>query len=441
MLTAVNGPSQGEGLSPGMGLADARAISPHLLTAPADPAEDARALAGLARWSGRYSPHLNVDGPDGLWLDLTGIPHLFGGEDSLLAHMAMRLEALSFTARLALAPTLGGAHALARFGRASLTIVPEGRIRSALAPLPVEALRLAPSVASLLRRLGLKRIGQLYDLPRSSLERRFHSRDAAEAVLLRLDQALGQKEEPRTPRRPAPLHVASLSFPEPLVSADGVAAALVHLAATLYETLARARVGAKRVRLALYRADGSLAEIETGFSAPCRDPQHLLLLLQDKVANLDAGFGIDLMLLEALITEALPLAQTTLVAGQAKASAELLIDRLANRLRACAVRRLLPAQSHVPERTQTTRSAFAGAPSWPASAVPKPPRPPLLLGNPEPLTVLAEIPEGPPARFTWRRVTRRVVKAEGPERIAPEWWRGLTNHERAAGSHTAPLEG
>jgi len=40
--------------------------------------------------------------------------------------------------------------------------------------------------------------------------------------------------------------------------------------------------------------------------------------------------------------------------------------------------------------------------------------------------VLAEIPEGPPARFTWRRVSRRVVKAEGPERIAPEWWRAVS---------------
>jgi protein ImuB len=46
------------------------------------------------------------------------------------------------------------------------------------------------------------------------------------------------------------------------------------------------------------------------------------------------------------------------------------------------------------------------------------------------LTVLAEIPEGPPARFTWRCLTRRVAKAEGPERIAPEWWRATDPRPR-----------
>ncbi|MGZ5917856.1 MAG: Y-family DNA polymerase, partial [Methyloceanibacter sp.] len=193
LLTAINARSESEGLFIGQALADARAISPSLLTAPADPAKDARALMALARWAGRYSPHRNVDGLDGLWLDITGIPHLFGGEAALLADRAARLAVLSFTARLALAPTLGAAHALARFARAPRTIVPPDQTKAALAALPVEALRLAPPVVSLLKRLGLKRIGQLYDLPRASLQQRFHSKDAAETVLLRLDQALGAK--------------------------------------------------------------------------------------------------------------------------------------------------------------------------------------------------------------------------------------------------------
>jgi protein ImuB len=431
-LTALNAKAMREGLCPGMGLADARAICPQLATATADPAKDARALLALARWSGRYSPYLNVEGQDGFWLDVTGIPHLFGGEDALLADMARRLKALGFSTRIAIAETLGAAHALARFAPASQTIVLAGKAKAALASLPVEALRLAPSVAQLLKRLGLKRIGQLYDLPRSSLELRFHSSDAVEAVLLRLDQILGQKEEPGTPLLPAPRYAAQLAFPEPLVTADGVAASLAHLAAALCAKLARARLGAKHVRLMMYRTDGSSAAIEAGFSAPARDPQHLLRLLQDKAANLDAGFGIDLMLLGALLTEALPLAQTTLVATGGKESAEPLIDRLANRLQACAVRRLFPKQSHIPERAQATRSGFGGSPSWPAPARTQPPRPPLLLIPPEPVIVLAEIPEGAPARFTWRRVTRRVVKAEGPERIAPEWWRELLDHNQPA---------
>ena len=128
MLTALNAAAMRAGLIPGMGLADARAICPLLLTTPAEPEKDAECLLALARWSGRYSPSLNVDGDDGLWLDVSGVPHLFGGARALLDDMAKRFARLGFSARIALAETLGGAHALARYGRVSSLIVPQGKI-------------------------------------------------------------------------------------------------------------------------------------------------------------------------------------------------------------------------------------------------------------------------------------------------------------------------
>jgi protein ImuB len=426
VLTAVNEASLNEGLSEGFGLADARTICPHLLTAPAVAKKDADALLSLARWaSARYTPTLNKDGDDGLWLDVTGVPHLFGGEAMLLADMATRLTRAGFSARLAVAETLGGAHALARYAASSPTIVSHGKIGEALRALPVEALRLEPEIALLLRRLGLKRVGQLYNLPRASLERRFHSRDVAEAVLLRLDQALRLREEPRIPLHPVPDFVARLPFPEPLISHDGVAGALAHLAAELCRTLARAGRGVRRIALWVARSDGSSTVIEAGLSAPSRKPEHLLRLFKDKIETIDVGFGVDLMALAALATEKLAPAQTTLAERDGEARPESLIDCLANRLGRRAVRRLAPKASHIPELAQSFRSAFAGPSFWPSPAPAKPPRPPLLFAKPEPVAVLAEIPEGPPARFTWRRVMRRVVKAEGPERIAPEWWRSL----------------
>jgi len=426
LLTTINAASLNEGLDEGFGLADARAICPHLLTAPAAPKKDEAALLTLARWaSARYSPTLNRDGDDGLWLDVAGVPHLFGGEAALLADMSARLARAGFSAQLAVADTLGGAHALARYAQGSPTIVPHGKIEDALRSLPVESLRLEPEIALLLRRLGLKRIGQLYDLPRASLERRFHSKDVAEAVLLRLDQALGLREEPRIPLRAMPDFVARLPFPEPLVSHDGVAGALAHLAAELCLTLTRVARGARRVALWVCRADGSSTVIEAGLSTPSRKPEHLLRLLKDKIETLDVGFGVDLMALTALATDRLAPAQIALTEGEDKTESESLIDCLANRLGGRFVRRLVPKASHIPELAQALRSAFAGPSFWPEQASAKPPRPPLLFPRPEPVAVLGEIPEGPPARFTWRRVTRRVVKSEGPERIAPEWWRAL----------------
>ncbi len=177
--------------------------------------------------------------------------------------------------------------------------------------------------------------------------------------------------------------------------------------------------------LLIYRADGSSSRLEAGFSAPTYEPRHLLGLLQDKVEAVDAGFGIDLMLLAALATERLSPAQTGFAETGTREAAAPLIDRLANRLGPRAVRRLHPEASHIPERAQRLKSAFAGTPSWAEQRPAKPERPTLLFAKPEPLSVLAEIPDGPPVRFTWRRVTRRVVKAQGPERIAPEWWREL----------------
>ena len=422
VLTALNRAAGNAGLIPGMGLADARAISPQLATAPAAPDKDAAYLLALARWSGRYSPSLNVDGIDGLWLDVSGVPHLFGSSRTLLADMAMRFARLGFSARVALAETLGGAHALARFGHPTPVMVPQGKIRGALAPLPVEALRLDSDITRLLKRLGLKRIGQLYDLPRVSLERRFHSREAVETVLHRLDQALGRREEPRPPLLPAPDYAARLPFPEPLITHDCVVAGLDHLAEMLCEALALARRGARRLHLAIYRTDGTSAIIEAVLSAPSHEPSHLARLFEDRVESLDVGFGVDLMVLSALATEPLLPAQTAFAKSEGRERQEPLIDRLASRLSGGAVCRLVPYASHIPERAQNTLAALAGSAHWPGQSATKPPRPCMLFAEPEPVVVLAEIPEGPPVRFTWRRVTRRVVKAEGPERIAPEWW-------------------
>ncbi|WP_172653383.1 Y-family DNA polymerase [Methyloceanibacter caenitepidi] len=428
-LTALNIPCRQEGLTPGMRLADARAICPALLTEPNAPDKDAAFLESLARWASRYSPSLNVDGTDCLWLDVTGVAHLFGGESELLADLKDRLARLGFRARFGCAGTLGGASALAHFARRSPALAVPDTLPDTLAPFPVEALRLEPNTVLLLRRLGLKRIGQLYGLPRASLERRFHSKDAAESVLRRLDEALGRRNETHAPLLPAPDYVARLSFAEPLISHDGVLAGLERLAAELCGMLARARAGARRVVLWAARTDGSSVALEAGLSAPSATAAHLVRLLKEKLDTIDMGFGVDLMTFAALAVDDLSPEQTALSATDRKPGPEKLIDALASRLGARTVRRLFPQQSHIPELAQTARSAFAKLPAWTGDArntsLEKPPRPPLLLATPESVTVMAEVPEGPPLRFTWRRVSRRVVKAEGPERIAPEWWRVL----------------
>lgn len=453
----MNAAASAAGVHPGRPLADVRAALPGIAIRPARLDEDTAALTALARWLGRYSPQRNQDGRDGAWIDITGAAHFYAGEAALLHDIVDRLGKLGITARVGLADTFGAAHALARWATSAsepVALATPGSAQAALATLPVAALRLTPDTVELLGRLGLKRIGLLYGLPRAALERRFRERlgphqgsrlrsrteqrqaATAAAVLLRLDQALGHIGEPQVALVETPVCSARLAFAEPLISHAGIMAAVETLAANLCRDLDRRCLGAARFHLSLYRSDGSVVEIVIGTSAPGRDAAHICRLFSEKLDSIDAGFGLDLVTLEAGRTEVLASVQTALAPPPETAyapppphAAALLLDRLANRLGAGRVVRLAPDDSHIPERSERVTPALAAiAPTShrhatrPAALLT---RPPLLLVQPEPASVMAEIPDGAPVRLLWRRLARRITRAEGPERIAPEWWRVL----------------
>jgi protein ImuB len=433
-ISAVNAVAAREGVAIGTALADARAALPSLISKPAELEADRIALLRLARWAGRYGPNRHADGADGLWIDITGVAHLFGGEESLLDDLTRRLAAFGVPARAGLADTFGAAHALARFGcpqGATWSLAPETLTRDAIAPLPVEALRLDAPRVLLLKRLGLRRVGQLYDVPRDSVARRFRSKDAAAAVLMRLDQALGQAAEPRRPMQTPPVLSVMRAFSDPLISSEPLETAAAELCAELAAALSAKGLGAKAVRLALYRADGTCAEAAAAMSQPSRDGPHIMGLLKEKLAQIDAGFGIDLLRLDAVRVECHAIHQDTFAAAGSRAGPGALIDKLSNRFGLAAVSVLRPHASNIPERAEVRVPALKGLryePPWPYRGGPygrAAQRPPFVLKRPEPIEVIAEVPDGPPARFTWRRVERRVARAQGPERIAPEWWRHI----------------
>jgi protein ImuB len=434
-LAAVDAAAARAGLAPGLPLADARAQVPALDVAPADPAADARALDSLARWAGRYTPWTAVDGttPEdaripggGLWLDVTGCAHLFGGEAAMLDDLCRRLNLAGYTARAGLAATPGAAWALARFaadGARPWRAAATGGEKDALAALPVAALRLAGDTAEALIRLGLRCVGDLYPLSRAALALRFGLEPC-----LRLDQALGERDEPLSPLAPPPLFQVRLNFPEPIGRADDIALALDRLLAALAARLARAGRGARRLDFTLFRVDGTAVTATVGTGQPSRDAAHLKHLFRDKLDRLDPGFGIETALLAARAVNPLGADQGSLDTAGAPSAADggldRLIDRLANRLGPGGVASLRPRASHLPERAQVL--APAAAPRIPAPPRPAAARPLYLLPLPEPLDVLAAAPLGPPAAFRWRRRQHHVVHSQGPERIALEWWRDLS---------------
>ncbi len=433
-IAAADRAAAGSGVVPGLPLADARAILPGLRTAGADPLGDRRALAALAGWCGRYTPWTAADDSaigagNGVWLEIGGCAHLFGGEAALLADLGRRLDRLGYENAAAVADTPGAAWAVARFtarsaargaarGAApSAVIVPPAAQQRAIAALPMAALRLPGSTVEGLRRMGLKRVGDLIGLPRAPLTARF-----GPAPVRRLDQALGRLDESINPRHPTPALRTRLAFAEPIGRRDDIDEAVRRLLAALCERLAEARRGARRLRLACYRTDGTIFEATVGTSRPVRDIAYLDRLFRNKLDDLDAGFGIEAMALAAEAADPLPLAQAELTGGDGDAGADVaaLIDRLGNRLGPAGVVRIESRASHMPERA--SREVSAASRRAPPVGTPPAPRPVHLLPAPEPIEVVAPIPDHPPVMFRWRRVQHRVARADGPERIGPEWW-------------------
>lgn len=432
-LVALNRAAEESGLVAGELLSNARSKVLDLQSRAADPAADGAALRRLALWCLRYTPLVapwnEENGADGLFLDIAGCAHLLGGEAGLLADLAGRLRRFNLCPRLAIADAPGAAWALTRYGKADSMIVPSHGTERALQGLPLSALRLPEEMRVLLRRLGFRRIGELIHQPRAPLATRFGAQ-----LLNRLDQALGRAPEPLSPLAPPPVYRAQAVFAEAIATQAHVVEAATCLLRKLAEDLARDGVGARKLRLLLFRMDGEVLSLTLGLAAPSRDARHiasLIALRLDRLpGGLEADFGFEAAGLHVLTAERMPERQTQLaVADEIVDPAGLtrLIDRLEQRLGEGAVRRIHPRQSHVPERAVLLRRAADGSPADWAIDFPSNVRPLLLLPRPEAAEVMALIPEGPPRQFRWRGVLHQVAQAEGPERIAGEWWRQANN--------------
>jgi protein ImuB len=419
---------------PGLPLADARALLPNLHTVQDDPQMDTRTLDSLAAWCGRYTPWTSIDadaggvGAGAIWLDISGCAHLFDGEEVLLKDLIIRLHQFGFSARAAVADTPGAAWAVARFTnleKGDVAIVPSHRLRRILGPLPVAGLRLGAATIESLGRVGLRCIEDLFAQPRAPLAARF-----GEAIIRRLDQALGDRGETLSPRVPVPSLMARRTFAEPITRAEDIAGTIRHLLDDLCRQLDKNRRGARRLNLVVYRTDGTHAGLCIGTSRAVRDADHLERLFRGKIGKIDPGFGIEVMILSVSASDALEAVQIGLESDRTDHAEGLarLVDRVGNRLGADRVSHFVARARHIPEKACCEIPALTPAPAIPSEALedgefrPAQSRPVHLLPWPEPIEVMAPIPDHPPVMFRWRRRQHRVMRADGPERIGPEWW-------------------
>ena len=415
------------GLVIGMPLANARAICPHVQAYDADEAADDHAINAIAEWCDRFTPLVALDSPHGLFLDITGCAHLFGGEAAMMQLLCGALAAQGFAVSAAIAGTAVCARTLTRHVHGS--IVREGEEADAVRTLPVSALGADAAVVTGLRRAGLKTIGDVADRTRHEITARF----GAPFTTL-LEQALGQSDAPISPRKPLPDYIVEKRFAEPVSTEGVISATLSGLGRMLVTAMSQQGRGARRLEARFFRTDGVVRTISVDTGQAVTRGEMVDRLFRERLEALsdplDPGFGFDLIRLCASRTEIVVQQQRDLDANvHDNDELTALIDRIAARIGGKRVVVHLPQDTHIPERAVWAAPAqyhlaAAACAVWPARAVDEPPSRPLrLFERPEQIKVIAQVPDGPPARFVWRRATHAVIHAEGPERIAMEWWR------------------
>ncbi|MDE4133458.1 DNA polymerase Y family protein [Phaeobacter sp. QD34_3] len=477
VISALNTAAEDAGLFVGQPLRDAHVLCANLVTRGRSPPAETAFLAALGRWAGQFSPWVAPEPPDSVTLDMTGSAHLFGGEEALLQRIEEECARMGLTVRMGLADTLGAAWALARYageqaqlppvrsgdaidqearatraraarvqqkgragrrhwtrgGAAPQPMSPErvaariaavGQTRALLAPLPVAALRLEPGTVAQLGRLGLRQIGDLLEQPRASLARRF-----GRGLILRLDQAMGSTPEPVSPAGEDDRFAVRLTLPEPIGLLEDLMAGIDRMLPRLCARLEERGKGARLLRLETHRVDQAAQSVSVGLARASRDPDRMRPLLEMKLEGIDAGFGIEMLRLEVLRAE--PIHART-QAGHLEASTaararqaggqnvvlEDLIGRIGARIGLEAITRRHPVDTHIPEKTAKVLAAAwsDAARDWPPAPHPRP----LLMWRPE-LVTAPDVPSVP-ERFRWRGRDWQLAEAEGPERIAPEWW-------------------
>jgi protein ImuB len=417
-LAALNVPAAELGLEPGITLSDARARVPELAVVDHDEAADGRLLARMADLCDRYTPMVALKPPGALVLDVTGCAHLFDGEAGLAGDAKRRLQPWVTGIRAGLASSPEAAFALARFG-------PAGAGEDILPRLPVEALEIDDDDAIALRRAGLRTIGDLAERPAAAMAARF-----GEAAVSALARLMGQADSRIIPLRKPPELFFACRFAEPIVQIEHALKSIAALTRQAAIELRQRHAGGRHFAVRLYRSDGAVRDLQVETGRPTRDPDMIMRLFRERVEHaadpLDPGFGFDMIRLAVPAADPLAPAQLALMDGEITDEAlTALVDRLSVRLGRDRIRRLAPIDTHIPEQQVLALPAIdLPAPEpWPAVESGEPPlRPIYLFDPPQPIDVTAQIPDGPPHLFRWRRRSHEVRRYEGPERISSEWW-------------------
>jgi protein ImuB len=417
VITAVNEIAQQKGIEPGMAVADARAVFPSLEVLDDLPGLSEKLLKAIAEWCIRYTNIVAIDLPDGIIMDVTGCAHLWGGEINYIKDINLRLKNRGYQVRATMADTIGMAWAIAHYG-GTVPIIESGKQTEILLSLPPSSLRLETDTIERLHKLGLHKVRDFINMPRTALRRRFGNE-----FILKLDQALGNEEEPITPVIPVDPWRERLPCLEPIVTATGIEIALKRLLEMICTKLRLVGMGIRKLVFTGFRIDGKLEKIEVGTLRATHNEVHLYKLFEDKISLMEPDLGIEQFMIEALKTEKCLSSQQKIwdnTTGLENLRLSELMDHLTNRFGISVIRRYLPAEHFLPEKSFKEAESLLESlsSSWKIERS----LPIHLLNPPQRIEVTAPIPDYPPMHFRWQGKLHKIEKADGPERIEQEWW-------------------
>ncbi|MDX9740668.1 MAG: DNA polymerase Y family protein [Gammaproteobacteria bacterium] len=404
-----NASAEAAGIRPGMAVSAACALAQDLRISERDTAAEARALASLAAWAGRFTPLVSLHPPQSLLLEIGGSLRLFGGHFALRREIRRDLPALGFHAAIGSAPTPLAAALLARAGIAE-PVAELRELPGALRELPLSLLDLEERQLRALHAMGLHRLGELLRLPRAGLAQRFGT-----VLLDRIERLLGQRPDPQLPWRAPPRFMQTLTLPAETGDTEALLFPARRLLLELEAFLQRQEAGAQQLRWTLIHDRQSPTHLDVELSASTRDPQHLLLLLRERLAH--TGLAHPVVALTLALDEPCPLAPATSALDGPETPVEdwpQLVERLRARLGNEAVLGLSCLADHRPERAWHPAPPGLGSATAPDIAIkPAAERPLWLLADPLPLGDAPLLPNGEP-----------LYPLQGPERIESGWWDG-----------------
>lgn len=417
VITEVSKVAKAKGLYAGMIVADAKVVCPEVKVVDdkIDLAE--KLLNNLSIWFIKYTPVVAVDLPEGLILDVSGCTHLWGSEEAYLKDIINKLKSLGYHVRIAIADTVGTAWAVCRYGKEK-AIIKSNEQAQALMRLPPEALRIENCISERLHKLGLHTISSFINMQRSALRRRF-----GEQLLLRLDQALGNKAEIIKPVIPVEPYHEHLPCLEPIQTATGIEIALQQLLEKLCTRFKKEGKGLRFAILKCYRVDNNVQQIQIRTNHPSNNTKHLFKLFETKIVGIEPALGIEVFTLDASKIEDIQASQETFwtmnSSLECREVAEL-IDNLENNFGSNIIHRYLTAERHLPEHSIKLAASLKEKPTtaWRADKL----RPTYLLKQPQRIEVTAPIPDYPPMNFRYNGKLYTVIKADACERIESEWW-------------------